>query len=300
LIRFAILALAAVALLIAFWPPGRGLLLFLLGRASTCSLKQSIRAVQATAPHLAAAQRFQRTSRLVDKDAFGLELWDTEQGRFWIITGDDLHRLFVELAEQQVNIYGSGAMGVHPGDIVLDCGAQYGIYTRKALRAGARLVVAVEPSPQSLGCLRRTLAPEIAEGRVLVYPKGVWDRDDILTLNLNPRDSATDSFVFSAPQSVAAPNIRLTTIDRMVSELKLPSVDFIKMDIEGAERRAILGAANTLARYKPRLAICVYHLPDDPVTIPKLVRQAMPAYRSQCGLCTDWGFHIRNDVMHFY
>lgn len=92
----------------------------------------------------------------------------------------------------------------------------------------------------------------------------------------------------------------MTTIDKLVSELKLERVDFIKMDIEGAEQKAIFGARETLARYRPRMAICVYHLPDDPVTIPKLVQQAVPAYPWECGLCTDWGFHIRNDVMHFY
>jgi hypothetical protein len=137
LIRVAILAMAAVALLIWFWAPARGLVLFLFGRASTCTFSQFIRAVEATAPHVPASQRFRRTSRLVEKDAFGLELWGTEQGRFWIVSNADMDRFLAELAQQELNIYGTCALGVHPGDIVLDCGAHHGIYARKALRGAS-------------------------------------------------------------------------------------------------------------------------------------------------------------------
>jgi hypothetical protein len=45
------------------------------------------------------------------------------------------------------------------------------------------LVVAIEPSPANLECLRRNMSREIASGRVIVYPKGVWDREDVLALN---------------------------------------------------------------------------------------------------------------------
>ena len=77
-----------------------------------------------------------------------------------------------------MKIYGTGARGVQPGDVVLDCGANIGIFSKTALASGARLVVAVEPAPDTLECLRRNLGREIAERRVIVYPKGVWDHDD--------------------------------------------------------------------------------------------------------------------------
>jgi len=64
-------------------------------------------------------------------------------------------------------------------------------------------------------------------------------------------------------------SLQVTTIsiDDFVSERKLPRVDFIKMDIEGAELSALKGAEKTICANKPRLAIAVYHRQDDFIDI---------------------------------
>ena len=125
------------------------------------------------------------------------------------------------------------------GDVVLDCGAHIGIYTREALDSGAKLVVAIEPAPANLECLRRNMSREIAAGRVIVYAKGVWDKEDTLVLNEDPVNSAADSFVMKPENNVAVRKIPLTTIDRLVSELSISKVGMIKMDIKGATQRAL-------------------------------------------------------------
>ena len=86
-------------------------------------------------------------------------------------------------------------MGVRKGDIVLDCGANLGTFTRTALDRGAKTVVAIEPAPENLECIRRSFKDEIASGRVILYPKGVWDKDDVLTLHIHHDNSAADSFL---------------------------------------------------------------------------------------------------------
>ena len=63
---------------------------------------------------------------------------------------------------------------------MLDCGANVGTFTRKALQAGAKLVVAIELEPRNYSCLRRNFEREIRDGRVIVVTKGVWDKDDTL------------------------------------------------------------------------------------------------------------------------
>jgi hypothetical protein len=52
------------------------------------------------------------------------------------------------------------------------------------------------------------------------------------------------------------------------------------MDIEGAERHALAGAQRLLAAHKPRLAICIYHAPDDPEVVPRVVRNANATYET--------------------
>ena len=69
-----------------------------------------------------------------------------------------------------------------------------------------------------------------------------------------------------------------TTLDEFVKEQKLDKVDFIKSDIEGYERYMLMGAQETLRRFAPKLALCTYHLPDDPAVMSALIRQANPAY----------------------
>lgn len=287
----------AVALFV-YCPPARVFLLFVSGRTAPCTLPESLRSIEQTASQLEQTGRFQTTIRPLRRDAGGLQLWATTRGEFWVIADEDMLSLHRELAEQEVDIYGGTPAAVRPGDVVLDCGARYGLFAKSALKAGARLVVAIEPNPISVECLRRNLAGEISAGRVILYPKGVWDKEDTLPLMIDPTNSANDSLVRAHPGGIGI-TVPLIRIDRLVSELKLERVDFVKMDIEGAEGRAIAGAADTIRKFRPRMAICVYHQPEDAVEIPSLVRRIRADYRYKCG-CKDWVYTIQPEVGFFY
>ena len=56
-------------------------------------------------------------------------------------------------------------------------------------------------------------------------------------------------------------------------------VDMIKLDIEGAEANALFGMQNIIRKYKPVLAICIYHKQDDFIKLPKLVLDLVPEYK---------------------
>jgi FkbM family methyltransferase len=159
-------------------------------------------------------------------------------------------------------------------------------------------VVAIEPSPRNIACLRRNFKEEIAAARVIVYEKGVWDKDDFLTLN-ESSTAAEDSVVIDSGNGSKRIKVPLTTIDKLVAELKLMRVDYIKMDIEGAEQKALAGARHTLTEYRPRMEISVNHLPEDPDMIPVIVKKARPDYQMECGPCLMDGLRIRPDVVHF-
>ena len=148
-----------------------------------------------------------------------LKLFHTAYGDWW--TGsDDVAFL---LAEQKSGFYRREGHFVRKGDVVLDCGANIGTFTREALDAGASHVVAIEPGPVQVACLRRNVAREIAEGRVTIYPKAVWDRDDTLSMWVHDGGGAIDSFVLETlqrhrPRMVIASE-NLPDDDRVIPEV---------------------------------------------------------------------------------
>jgi FkbM family methyltransferase len=230
-----------------------------------------------------------------------LELYHTAWGNFWIAAPGkgELCQLLWELTVQ--HDYDDGDVAVRPGDTVIDCGAHVGTFTRIALLRGARRVVAIEPAPINLVCLEKNFGEMIQEGRVMVVKEGVWDTKATLALSEEAGgNSGEDSFVFKHAGSRTIPGIQVMPLDDIVSDLHLDRVDFIKMDIEGSERHALRGAAETLRRFKPRMAICVYHLPDDPQVIPRVVAEAQPSYRIIAKDVEAGGRRVRPKVLFFH
>jgi FkbM family methyltransferase len=73
--------------------------------------------------------------------------------------------------------------------------------------------------------------------------------------------------------------IHITSLDAFVKENNIQRIDFIKADIEGAERDMLQGAAEVLKKFAPKLAICTYHLPDDPEVLERIILDANPDYK---------------------
>lgn len=172
---------------------------------------------------------------------------------------------------------------VQRGDVVIDCGAHVGVFTNFALQQGAEKVIAIEPEPLNVECLRRKFKREITEGRVVIVPKAVWSEETELEFSLSTVSSGMNSAVaHTGTQRVKVP---ATKIDTLAVELNLTRIDYIKMDIEGAERHALKGGEATIRRYGPRLMLEMYHLPDDPEVLPKLVNSLRPTYTPVPGPC---------------
>lgn len=210
------------------------------------------------------------------------ELVKFGEKQYWIPLRNRL-ALAEMIAEQEADVYGADGRGLLPGDVVLDCGANVGVYTRHALSAGARLVVAIDPAPESIECLRRNFSAEIKAGRVIVYPKGVWDKDEVIKIRTFDQESGGNSVALNFSGSHEGPKVLLTTIDKMVGELRLERVNFIKMDIEGSERKALIGARNTVARFKPRMAVSMEHQPDDFEALTSEIAKLWPDLKTTCG-----------------
>jgi FkbM family methyltransferase len=296
LLLILLLILAGVAY--AYFAPFRLFTFVVAGRSPVCPLGEAVKADQNLHRQVEYKDQILNASKLIEQDTKGFELWDTPKGRYWIPAGSR-YVLPFNLAEQQRKIYGTGDFGPHAGDITLDCGANVGVTVREELAAGTKTIVAIEPAPENLECLRRNYPSEIASGRVIVVPKGVWDKEDFLTLRVDPKNSAADSFVIHREGATELEKVPLTTIDKLVADLKLERVDYIKMDIEGAEPKALSGAKETLAKYKPRISISAYHAPDHPKVIPEIIRATRSDYQMQCGPCAETQHSVRPDILYF-
>jgi FkbM family methyltransferase len=297
--RFLWVALPVLALLSFLYHPARMAVFVAAGLNQTCPLERALEIERDARQQVAFKDELITANRLVETDAAaGLELYDTPFGRYWI-PKDNRAVLAWNLAEIKRGIYFSGDHTVRPGDVVIDAGANVGAFTRTALNRGAARVIAIEPGPENVAAFHRNFEPELASGRVVLAPKGVWDRVGEMELRVSPTNSAADSFVMNPPDSHVIGKIPLTTIDHLVAELDLDKVDFIKMDIEGAEPNAIDGAKGTLARFKPRLSVAVYHAGDHPKTIPAQILAARSDYTKTCGPCAEIGFGVRPDILYF-
>lgn len=56
-------------------------------------------------------------------------------------------------------------------------------------------------------------------------------------------------------------------------------ITFIKMDIEGSEKETLMGAEKLIKKYKPKLAVCVYHKWEDIYEIPQIIKSLVPEYK---------------------
>jgi FkbM family methyltransferase len=180
-------------------------------------------------------------------------------------------------------------IAVAAGDTVIDGGGCYGdTAVRFALQAGnGGRVFSFEFVPGNLDLFNQNLAlnGELAE-RIEIIRRALWDRSGC-QLSISGKGPAS-RVCRDDCASQNAETVQTTTIDELVAEKRLGAVDFIKLDIEGAELNALRGAERTLKRFSPKLAVCVYHSLEDFFTIPEYLQSLGLGYR----------FFLRHFSMH--
>jgi FkbM family methyltransferase len=167
---------------------------------------------------------------------------------------------------------------VMTGDIVIDAGANMGLFSIFAAINNAAKVYAFEPQRDALRILEENISKNKFEDKIKIEPFGLSNVNDVLSLNYSGNGHSSGSIVMHDNQ-LGSEQIECVTIDTWVERNNLKKIDFIKADIEGAERFMLMGAEKTLKKFGPRLAICIYHLPDDPQVIASIIKKANSKYR---------------------
>lgn len=177
---------------------------------------------------------------------------------------------------------------VKPGDVVLDAGACWGdtsLYFAAKAAPGGR-VFAFEMSGENANLLEANLRknPGIGDSVEIVRRPLA----DVSGQTIWFKDAGAASRVDMADNGGVA--MKTISIDDFVAERGLDRVDFIKFDIEGAERHALDGARTTIQKHRPKLAISIYHLPDDPFVIADQVLSLSDDYELTVrGVCKNFG-----------
>lgn len=129
-------------------------------------------------------------------------------------------------------------------------------------------IFAFEPDEQNFTRCKKK-SEQILKMEVL--NKGLWDCDKELTF---AADCGQGSKI--TEQSENTIRIFTTSIDKVVKDEK---VTLIKLDVEGAELKALQGARNTILRDRPRLAVSIYHKPEDIFEIPSYILSLHKDYK---------------------
>lgn len=172
------------------------------------------------------------------------------------------------LVNEKVNVT------VEPGNIVIDAGSCCGAFSAYASVKGA-VSYAFEPVAENFAYLLKTAE---LNKNIIPVNKGLSDENTKQDFFVDPEHFSGSSFLEELKPGIAPTQVETVRLDDFVKENKLERVDFIKCDIEGFERHMLAGAQETLREFAPKLALCTYHLPDDPHVMASLILKANPKY----------------------
>lgn len=177
-----------------------------------------------------------------------------------------------------------------PGDVVIDAGGCWGdtaVYFAERVGKNGRVAV-FEFIPSNLEVLRKNIAlnPHLND-HVTVVDQPLWSTPDQPLYYVDWGPGSRVSFE-KMRSDFPDTKTSTTTIDATVEKLGLQKVDFIKMDIEGAEPEALKGAERTIKAHRPKMAISLYHSIEDFESIPRIID----------GFGLDYQFYLEHHTIY--
>ncbi len=225
---------------------------------------------------------------LFGKHAFALndqevELYSESISKFMYENSDMLH-------------YSSNGkdIQVEQGDYVICGGSCFGEGDFRVLHqvGSTGKVFGVEVEEKTRSVLNKNIelvSKVIDTSNYRVIDKALWDKDkeilEFTTYDDNPQLSSLVQAEHLKNTKIDnnfkshVTKVETITIDSLLQQENANKLDYIKLDVEGAELNVLQGAKNSLINYKPKLAISIYHLPDDYETIPKYLESLNVGYK---------------------
>ncbi|RDU22811.1 FkbM family methyltransferase [Anaerosacchariphilus polymeriproducens] len=156
-------------------------------------------------------------------------------------------------------------------EIFVDCGAFDGdsiIKFKEWVHNNYKKIYAFEPTKETYQKLSNNFKDD---DKINCMQAGVWEKETTLMFSENDEVAGANKISESG-----GTEIHCISLDDILGSEK---VTFIKMDVEGAEQEAILGAQTIIKENKPKLAISIYHSLEDLWKVPLLIQELVPEYQ---------------------
>lgn len=157
-------------------------------------------------------------------------------------------------------------MMLEDGEIFVDMGMLNGETSKRVANdVKYTKIIGFEPSRIAIGDCRNTLN---GLENIEIYPYAAWDKREELSFFFEGGGSRVADY--------GSEKVIGESLDTILAGEK---VTFIKMDVEGAEEKALIGAKQTIRKYKPKLAVSLYHKPEDIFVLPSLILSIRDDYK---------------------
>ena len=155
-----------------------------------------------------------------------------------------------------------------------DLGAYNGDTIRRLipLAPNLRRVVAFEPDRRNFRKLSEYAETVTDKYSITPLPFAAWSKNETLIMDASGNRNANLADAAKAKKTV---EVEADSLDNRLGDLR---PDYIKYDVEGSEREALLGSAETIRRFRPRLLVSLYHRSEDLFALPLLLKALAPDY----------------------
>jgi len=172
-------------------------------------------------------------------------------------------------------------------EVFVDCGAYVGDSVERYIweRYGAvGKIIAFEPDTKSYKALKKRIERlkdewNLKDEQFCVYPYGIGDKEYMGTFNNYGDDNGLGSKFTEDKENKEKPEeenlCRVVSLDEILKE----KYHFLKADIESYEYKMLLGAKEGIRKWKPLIAVCIYHNAVDLYSIPLLIRKLEKEYK---------------------
>ena len=218
----------------------------------------------------------------------GLRLWNGKKIFFLVPddTGNFISTIDDIILRDQYNA------GVLRGRTLVDAGANIGVFSLYAYALGAKKIYAFEPVRETFEILRQNLALNRAGCKIEAVNIALGEKAGSAEIMYQTRGEGSAMIPCGGEVNRGVTysgrrKVRIAPLDALIKG----KIGFIKMDVEGYEKKVLLGAAGIIKKYKPVLSLSAYHRKNDKKELPRTVLRIRGDYKISLNTFAEHDFY---------